>query len=149
MRKDRVLDGCEESVVKVDRTDDFILPTPTGATKTRCVRRLEGDSAWDLLFLTLCVGSRWNATTKSTQEGPTIQPKDELASGRREKRLYPRQSILQAVLELDHTQMSADGVALKMETRQEQEANARELYSVGRKDKNLVLQFLTQAGRRA
>ena len=73
-------------VGKLDRTDEFILLTPTGATKTRCVRRLEGDSAWDLQFLNLCVGSPWNATAKSAPQGPTIQPKDELASDRRAKR---------------------------------------------------------------
>ena len=30
-------------VGKLDRTDEFLLPT--GAMKTRCVRRLEGDNA--------------------------------------------------------------------------------------------------------
>ena len=44
-------------VGKLDRTDEFLLLTPTGAMKTRCVRRLEGDNAWDLQFLNLCVGS--------------------------------------------------------------------------------------------
>ena len=62
--------------------------------KTRCVRRLEGDNAWDLQFLNLCVGSPWNATARSTQQGPTIQLKDELGSGRRAKRVYLRQNIL-------------------------------------------------------
>ena len=32
-------------VGKLDRTDEFLLLTPTGAMKTRCVRRLEGDNA--------------------------------------------------------------------------------------------------------
>ena len=41
-------------VGKLDRTDEFLLLTPTGAMKTRCVRRLEGDNAWDLQFLSLC-----------------------------------------------------------------------------------------------
>ena len=40
------------------------------------------------------VGSPWNATAKSTQQTPTIQQKDELESGRRAKRLYLRQNIL-------------------------------------------------------
>ena len=62
--------------------------------KTRSVRRLEGDSAWDLQFLNLCVGSPWNATARSTQQTPTIQQKDELESGRRAKRVYLRQNIL-------------------------------------------------------
>ena len=70
-------------VGKLDRTDEFLLFTPTGAMKTRCVRRLEGDDAWDLLFLNLCVGSLWNATARSTQQKPTIPQKDELESGRR------------------------------------------------------------------
>ena len=34
-------------VGKLDRTD-FLLLTPTGAIKTRCVSRLEGDNASDL-----------------------------------------------------------------------------------------------------
>ena len=53
-------------VGKLDRTDEFLLLTPTGAMKTRCVRRLEGDNAWDLQFWNLCVGSPWNATARST-----------------------------------------------------------------------------------
>ena len=60
-------------VGKLDRTDEFLLLTPTGAMKTRCVRRLEGDNARDLQFLNLCVGSPWNA--RSTQQTPTIQQK--------------------------------------------------------------------------
>ena len=62
-------------VGKLDRTAEFLLLTPTGAMKTRCVTRLEGDYAWDLHFLNLCVGSPWNATKRSTQQGPTIQQK--------------------------------------------------------------------------
>ena len=81
-------------VGKLDRTDEFLLFTPTGAMKTRCVRRLEVDNAWDLQFLNLCVGSPWNATARNTQQKPTIQQKDELESGRRAKRVYLRQNIL-------------------------------------------------------
>ena len=72
-------------VGKLDRTDEFLLLTPTGAMKTRCVRRLEGGNAWDLQFLNLCVGSPWNATARSKQQKPTIQQKDELESGKRAK----------------------------------------------------------------
>ena len=79
---------------KLDRTDEFLLLTPTGAMKIRCVRRLEGDGAWDLQLLKLCVGSPWNATARSTQQKPPIQQKDELESGRRAKRVYLRQNIL-------------------------------------------------------
>ena len=57
----------------LDRTDEFLLLTTTSAVNTRCVRRLESDNAWDLQFLNLCVGSPWNATARSTQQGPTIQ----------------------------------------------------------------------------
>ena len=81
-------------VGNLDRTGEFLLLTPTGTTTTRCVRRLEGDNAWDLQFLNLCVGGPWNATAKSMPQGSTIQTQDELVSGRREKRLYLRQSIL-------------------------------------------------------
>ena len=59
-------------VGKLDHTDEFLLLTPSGAMKTRCVRRLEGDNAWDLQFLNLCVGSPWNATGKNKHQGPTI-----------------------------------------------------------------------------
>ena len=71
-------------VGKHERTDEFLLLTPSGAMKTRCVRRLEGDNTWDFQFLILCVGSPWNATGKNTHQGPTILQRDELASGRRE-----------------------------------------------------------------
>ena len=81
-------------VGKLDRTDEFLLLTPTGAMKTRCVRRLEGDNAWDLQFLNLCVGSPWNATARSKQQKPTIQQKDELESGKHAKSVYLRQNIL-------------------------------------------------------
>ena len=62
--------------------------------KIRCVKRLEGDNAWDLQFLNLCVGRPWNATARSTQQKPIVQQKDELESGRRAKRVYLRQNIL-------------------------------------------------------
>ena len=78
---------------KLDRTDEFLLLTPTGAMKTRCVRRLEGDNARNLQLLNLCVGSPWNATA-STQQTPRIQQKDGLDSGRRAKRVCLRQNIL-------------------------------------------------------
>ena len=42
----------------------------------------------------LCAGSPWRATARSTQQGPTIQQKYEFSSGRRAKRLYLRQHIL-------------------------------------------------------
>ena len=70
-------------VGKLDRTNEFLLLTPTGAMKTRCVGRLKGNNAWDLQFLNLCVGNPWNATGRSTRQEPTIQAKDELASGKR------------------------------------------------------------------
>ena len=81
-------------VGKLDRTDELLLLTSTGVMKTRSVTRLDGDSAWDLQFLNQCVGSPWNATARSTQQRPTIQKKDELSSGRRARRLYLRQHIL-------------------------------------------------------
>ena len=131
-------------VGKLDRTEEILLLTPAGAVKTRCVRRLEGDSTWDLQFLNLCVGSPWNVTAKSTPQRPTIQPKDVWASGRRAKILYIRQSILDkygrstgcrgCVGFGPHTEdcrariekeMLAKGDAIKLETRQEQE-NPRE-----------------------
>ena len=80
-------------VGKLDHTEEFLLLTPTGAMKTRCVSRLEGDNALELHFLNLCVGSPWNAIARSTQQTPTIQQKDELESGRRAKRVYLRQHI--------------------------------------------------------
>ena len=55
---------------------------------------MDGGNAWDLQLLNLCVGSPWNATARSTQQKPTIQQKDESESGRRAKRVYLRQNIL-------------------------------------------------------
>ena len=49
-------------VGKLDRTNEFQLLTPTDEMKTRCVRRLEGDNAWDLQVLNLCVGSTCDTT---------------------------------------------------------------------------------------
>ena len=47
-------DGAKFFVGKLDRTDEFLLLTPTSAMKTRCVRRLECNK-------NLCVGNplRW------------------------------------------------------------------------------------------
>ena len=81
-------------VGKLDRTDEFLLLTPTGAMKTRFVRRLEGNNAGDLQFSNLCIGHPRNATARSMQQEPTIQSKDALTSGRRAKRLYLRQDIM-------------------------------------------------------
>ena len=80
-------------VGKLDRTDQFLQLTTTGAMKTRCVRRLEGDNAWDVQFLYLCVGSPWNATARSTQQKTPIQQKDELESGRRAKKMFLRHNM--------------------------------------------------------
>ena len=87
-------------VGKLHRTDEFLLLLPTGGTKTRCVRRLDGHNALDLQFLNLCVGSPWNATARSTQQKPRIQHKDELGSRRGAKIVYLRQNILD---EYEHT----------------------------------------------
>ena len=85
--------------------------------KTCCVRRLEGNTAWDSQLLNLCVGNPWNATGRSTHQEPTIQSKDELASGKRAKKLDLRQNILdntvvlwdaQVVSELSNTQRTAE-----------------------------------------
>ena len=59
-------------VGKLDRTDGFLLKTPTGAMKTRCVRRLEGDNAWDLQFLNLCVGSPRGQNTLTRDSFSTL-----------------------------------------------------------------------------
>ena len=57
-------------VGKFDRcTDEFLLLTPTGALKTRWVRRLEGDNAWQLQVLNFCVGGAWNATARARSRG--------------------------------------------------------------------------------
>ena len=61
-------------VGKLYRTDEFLLLTPTGAMKTRCVRRLEGDNAWDFaIFELVC----WQSVERDSKEhaagtnGPT------------------------------------------------------------------------------
>ena len=104
-------------VGKLDRADEFLLLTPTGAMKTRCVRRLDGNNAWDLQFLNLCVGNPWNATGRSTHQEPTIQTKDDLASGKRRKSCTCDRTFwtstdalrdAQVVSESDNTQRSAE-----------------------------------------
>ena len=45
-------------------------------------------------FQVKVVGSPWNATARRAEQGPTIQQKDELASGKRAKRFHLRQNIL-------------------------------------------------------
>ena len=154
-------------VCKLDRTDEFLLLTATGAMKTRCVKRLEGDDALDLQFLNLCVGSPWNATAKSTPQGPTIQQKDELQSGRRAKKLYLRQNILDKYGRADgcprcvgngqHTEgaeqelnkkMLDKGDAIKIETSGSQEEIVTGL-CVGLKRGKLVSQISTHAVRQA
>ena len=61
-------------VGKPDRIDEFLLLTATGAMKTRCVRRLEGDNAWDLQFLNLRVGSPWNECDSKEHAAETNNP---------------------------------------------------------------------------
>ena len=51
-------------VGKLDRTDEFLLLTHTGAMKTRCVRCLEGDNGWNLQFLNLC----WQSVECNSKE---------------------------------------------------------------------------------
>ena len=150
-----------------DSTDEFPLLTPTGAMKTRDVRRLEGDNAWDWQFLTLCVGSAWNATARSTQQGPTIHQKDELESGRRAKRVYLRQNSLDKYGRTagcpgcvgigQHTEecrarieqeMVDKGDAIKLETSGNQEEIVPEP-DVSLKKRILVDQISIQAGRQA
>ena len=135
--------------------------------KTRCVRRLEGDNAWDLQFLNLCVGSPWNATARSKQQKPKIQQKDELESGKRAKRVYLRQNILDkygrtagcpgCVGHGQHTEecrarveqeMVDKGDAIKFETSGNQEEIVQES-DVSFKRKKMVSQISIQAGCRA
>ena len=81
--------------VSCRQASEFLLLTPTGAMKTRCVRRLEGFFVWDFATLeSVCWWSVECDTARSTQQKPTIQQKDELESGRRAKRVYLRQNIL-------------------------------------------------------
>ena len=123
-------------VGELDRTDEFLLLTPTGAMKTRCVRRLEGDDAWDLQFLYLCVGSPWNATARSTQQKPTIQQKDEwTAADVRKDRTCDRTCLTstnvlqdaQVVLEMGSTQRSAEQELNKKWWTKEVQLNSRHL----------------------
>ena len=154
-------------VGNLDRTDEFLLFKPTGAMKTRCVRRLEGDNAWDSQFLNLCLGSPWYATARSTNQKPTIQQKDEFESGRRAKTVCLRQNILDKCGRTSgcpgcvgigqHTEegrarieqeMVKKGDAIKLETYGNHEELCKRLMSVSRRGK-LVNQMSIQAGRQA
>ena len=83
-------------VGKLDRTDEFLLLTPTGAMKTRCFKRLEGDNAWDLQFLnfkSVC----WQSVECESKEhaGETNNPTEgRVGSGRRAKIVYLRPNML-------------------------------------------------------
>ena len=79
-------------VGKLDRTNEFLLLTPTGAMKTRCVRRLEGDNAWDLEFLACVLEVRGMRQQGARSRNQQPNKKDELESDRRE--MYLRQNIL-------------------------------------------------------
>ena len=113
-------------------------------------------------FLNLCVGSPWKATARSTQHGPTIQQKDELASGKRAKRFYLRQNILDKYGRIagcpgcvgigQHTEecrarleqeMVDTGDAIKLKTSGNQEEFVHE------PDVSLKSQISFQAGRQA
>ena len=104
-------------VGELDRTDEFLLLTPTGAMKTRCVSRLEGDHAWDLQFLNLCVGSPWNATAgaRSRDQQSNKRMSWKAADVRKEctcdRTFWTSADVLQetlVVLEIGSTQRSAE-----------------------------------------
>ena len=71
------------SVGKLDRTDEFLLLTPTGAMKRRCVRRLEGENARDLQFLNFVC---WQSVECNSKE--------HAADTNSARRVYLRQNIL-------------------------------------------------------
>ena len=71
------------SVGKLDRTDEFLLLTPTGAMKRRCVSRLEGENAWDLQFLNFVC---WQSVECNSKE--------HAADTNSARRVYLRQNIL-------------------------------------------------------
>ena len=109
--------------------------------------------------MNLRVGSPCNATARSTQQGPTIQQKDELASGKRAKRVYLRQNFwtstdvlqdAQVVLELGRIEqkMVDKGDAIKLETFGNQEEIAQKP-DVNLKKRKLVSQTSIKAERQA
>ena len=51
-------------VGKVDISDEFLVLTPQGGAKFRCVKRLSGEASWDREFLKICVGTPWNPAGK-------------------------------------------------------------------------------------
>ena len=112
-------------VGKLDRTDEFLLLTPTGATKTRCVRRLEGDNAWNLQFLNLCVGSPWKATARSRHQQSNKRMSWKAADVRKECRARIEQEMVNK------------GDAIKLETSGNQEEEIVPEPDVGLKKRKL------------
>ena len=49
---------------KLAETDEFLLITEKGLVKSRAVKRLSGNEAWDAPFLLLCKGSPANPSGK-------------------------------------------------------------------------------------
>ena len=95
-------------VGKLDRTDECQLLTPTGAMKTRCVRRLVGDNAWDLQFLNLCVGTRSrNQQSNTRMSWKAADVRKECTCDRTFWTLTDVLQDAQVVLEMGSTQRSA------------------------------------------
>ena len=108
-------------VGKLDRTDEFLLLTTTGAMKTRCVRRLEGENAWDLQFLNLCVGSPWKATARSTQQTceKSVLATEQVRTYCRMPRLCWKWAATEECRARTEQEMVDKGDAMKIETGEE------------------------------
>jgi hypothetical protein len=78
-------------VGKIDGTDEFVFLTPRGVKKSRSIKRLEGNDAWDREFLAGCLGAPWNPTGRPST---TVQSGTALNPGNKMRRMYITTKIL-------------------------------------------------------
>ena len=80
-------------VGKTDQTDEFVLLTPKGASKSRSVKRLEAAEAWGREFMAACIGAPWNPTGRPSTA--PVQSGNALAPGNKMRRMYITPKVLE------------------------------------------------------
>ena len=107
-------------VGKLDRTDELLQLTPTGAMKTHCVRRLEGDNAWDLQILNLAVRGMRQQGARTRDQQPNKRMSWQTANVRKgctcDRTFCVGTDVLQAGCELElRTMLNLDAFQLMEE----------------------------------
>jgi len=81
-------------VGRIDQTDEVIVATPDGITRSRSLKRLEPDKQHDLDFLNKCKGAPWNPRGLAISEVPLTKRGDPLRAGGRLRRLFITEKVL-------------------------------------------------------